>query len=409
MIRFKKRRNRLELVYEADWGGDRKWVEQELDRSSEVRIARVFRFSRDDIVIEANETEDDDDIFGPEESEDSYTFVLGTLEDGYFKIAGEKLNIEHDVYLAADLAISRRSFIASRNISIFGQIARLTSEDLYVGGAKPGAMPTSEFKTLLASFPTTELNLYANKKVARILRDYFETTTPAEKRFEDYLNKRDGKPRIHDIPDVYEFEVSKYEFIRDKIIELLRDEDSFSENEWRDLMLQFILLIFPKYVCVLRNVLVKDYYTSSKKSTNRYIDIALLDANGQIDIIEIKKPSGDTLVSARDYRGNYTPRKELSGTIMQAEKYLFHLSKWGVAGEADITKRQAALLPAGHKVKITNPKAIIISGRSNGLSAQQLFDFEVIKRKYANIVDILSYDDLLNRLSSIIEKFKRTA
>ncbi len=42
------------------------------------------------------------------------------------------------------------------------------------------------------------------------------------------------------------------------------------------------------------------------------------------------------------------------------------------------------------------------------LSLPQLFDFELIKRKYANIVDILSYDDLLSRLSKIIEKFRKT-
>lgn len=90
---------------------------------------------------------------------------------------------------------------------------------------------------------------------------------------------------------------------------------------------------------------------------------------------------------------------------MQAEKYLFNLSKWGVEGERDINKRQSAYLPDGLSVKITNPKAIVIAGRSNNLTAQQLLDFELIKRKYANIVDILSYDDLLFRLAKLIEKF----
>jgi hypothetical protein len=68
-----------------------------------------------------------------------------------------------------------------------------------------------------------------------------------------------------------------------------------------------------------------------------------------------------------------------------------------------INRRQAANLPAGLTMRIINPKAIVIAGRSNTLSAQQLFDFELIKRKYANMVDILSYDDLLNRFSGIIE------
>src|SRR6266852_3824937 len=54
----------------------------------------------------------------------------------------------------------------------------------------------------------------------------------------------------------------------------------------------------------------------------------------------------------------------------------------GVVGEADITNRQSPYLPNGFTLKITNPKAIVIAGRSNKLSVQQLFDFELIKRKY---------------------------
>jgi Shedu protein SduA, C-terminal len=409
MIEFAETQGRLELIYTAE-SDSSEWVEQKLQGSGEVRIARTFCFSEEDAIRKPDEAEDQNESDEIDETNGSYVFALGILEEGYFKIAGQKLGIVHDVYLAVDLPISRETFIAYRNISIFRQIARVTAEDIYVGGDKPDAMPISDFEKLLKSFPnSTELDRYADAKVARIVRDYFETTTPAEKKLEEYLNRRGREARIRDIPEVYQFESSKYEFIRDKIVELLEDESSFSENEWRDLMLQFILLIFPKYVCVLRNVLVKDFYTSPKKSKNRYIDIALIDANGNIDIIEIKKPWDNCLMSESNYRGNFTPRKELSGTIMQAEKYLFHLSKWGVTGEKDITSRQSSQLLPRLKVKITNPKAIVIAGRSNTLSAQQLFDFELVKRKYANIIDILSYDDLLGRLSSIIEKFKRTA
>jgi hypothetical protein len=403
MIRFRKNDDRLELIYEVDFGSDT-WVQEELDRSGTVAIRRAFYFSQSDL-IEKSETGSDEDI----EEGRPYFFTLGRLENGYFRIDGDKLGIDYDVYLSEGLRIDIGTFIANRGISVFRQIARVTAEPLHIGGDNPKSLPRSEFEKLLKTFPnSTELDHYARARVARILRDYFETTSPAEEKFEEYLRKHGGQPAIHDFADLYRLEVSKYEFIRDKVTELLNEQATFSENEWRDLMLHFILLIFPKYVAVLRNVLVKDYYSSSKPK-NRYIDIALIDANGNIDIIEIKKPFEDCLISVGAYRGNFTPRKELSGSIMQAEKYLFHLSKWGAAGEDDINRRQEANLPAGLKIKIMNPKAIVIAGRSNALSSQQLFDFELIKRKYSNIVDILSYDDLLNRLSSIIEKFKGVA
>lgn len=63
-------------------------------------------------------------------------------------------------------------------------------------------------------------------------------------------------------------------------------------------------------------------------------------------------------------------------------------------------------MPKNFQIHITNPAAIIIMGRKVGLSKEQLQDFEVIKRKYKNVVDIITYDDLLNRLNSIIEQLE---
>ena len=49
----------------------------------------------------------------------------------------------------------------------------------------------------------------------------------------------------------------------------------------------------------------------------------LVDAGGNVDIVEIKRPFADSLMSGGQYRGNHVPKQELSGTIMQMEKYIF--------------------------------------------------------------------------------------
>ena len=64
-------------------------------------------------------------------------------------------------------------------------------------------------------------------------------------------------------------------------------------------------------------------------------------------------------------------------------------------------------LPAGIEIKITNPGGIIIMGRGNNLTPNQKLDFEIVKRKYKNIADILTYDDLINRLECTIQQLKR--
>jgi hypothetical protein len=153
----------------------------------------------------------------------------------------------------------------------------------------------------------------------------------------------------------------------------------------------------------------------TRTTSDRFIDIALVDANGNLDVIEIKRPFDDILLSKTPYRDNFVPTKDLSGTIMQAEKYLFHLSKWGVAGEAKLTKRYGRQLPPGMSIRITNPKALLILGRDRkpdrgmALGQRQTFDLEVIKRKYANMMDIITYDDLLRRLDNTVASLQRRA
>jgi len=81
----------------------------------------------------------------------------------------------------------------------------------------------------------------------------------------------------------------------------------------------------------------------------------------------------------------------------------------GKTGEDVLTERYQGEFPEGFKIRITNPSGIIIMGRDNNLSPAQLQNFEVVKRKYTNIVDIITYDDLLRRLEFIFKYYKQLA
>jgi len=48
-------------------------------------------------------------------------------------------------------------------------------------------------------------------------------------------------------------------------------------------------------------------------------------------------------------------------------------------------------------------------GRDNNLGHDQRQDFEVVKRKYKNVIDIITYDDLLRRLDFIIKQLDANA
>ena len=66
-------------------------------------------------------------------------------------------------------------------------------------------------------------------------------------------------------------------------------------------------------------------------------------------------------------------------------------------------------------IRITNPKALLILGRdrrhdgSISFDQRQTFDLEVIRRKYANMMDIVTYDDLLRRLDNTIKSLQLRA
>lgn len=404
MVRFKITATGVDLEYEGDQRGTNQWVWTELTANNVARISRVFLFELTDLQNHPTPTEDFDNYV--------YRFRFGTFVDHYVKIPARVVGIKNDLLISRDVTLERAIFAAERHVSIFGRLSELLehSDPIVIGGEHPNAIPQDVFEELIKKFPNTyELDRYADARVHTILSEYLDGMKDARGRYETYLNRKKTSVTSAtklDLTVLKKLEIEKYVLIRDMINDALATKQDLSEGEWQQLMLSFLLLLFPKYIKVLEKVTIHDYYSDPTKKTNRYIDIGLVDANGNLDVIELKKPFDDKILRKSLYRGNSIPTSELSGSIMQAEKYLFHLSKWGIKGEETLTAKYAAELPAGVKIRISNPKAIIIVGRDQiggtEMTGSQLLDFEVIKRKYANMMDIVTYDDLLRRLNNTI-------
>ncbi len=202
-----------------------------------------------------------------------------------------------------------------------------------------------------------------------------------------------------------ESELIKYRTILGKLIEMLNEENQYSEHQWQEEILQIVLLLYPKYIFVFREVPIHTRITEGIRE--RFLDFLLVDSNGNSDIIEIKKPFENAIMTKGVYRDNYIPLRELSGTVMQIEKYVYYLNRWSHDGEKFLTEKYKKELPYGFDIKITNPNGMIIMGRENNLSLEQKRDFEVVKRKYKNVIDIITYDSLVERLKTTIEQIKK--
>jgi hypothetical protein len=400
VIKFTERGNQLLLIYQSDLYNDARWIDEKLQQDGDVTLRRTFTFSSADLVTQDAPSDEVDD--------GERIFVIGVLEDGYYKISKDILGLKHDLLLDGDMKIAARTFIAHRDISVFSKIDDLIEEPIIVGGSNESAIPLADFELLLKTFPTsTELTHYARTRITRVLKDYFGTISDAESQLNQHLNRKKKLPNQSRDTIVSNFELQKFEYVYAELESMLADADSYAEKNWQTKILELLLFVFPKYIAVLENVHIKDFYSNSNQVTDRYIDLMLVDANGSVDIIEVKKPFSNALLSRHRYRDNHTPRKELAGSVMQAEKYLFHLNKWGRAGEQEIHNKRKGELPTEIELKITNPKAMILLGRDNDFNGDQHFDFEIIRRKYANMLDIMTYDDLLRRVANIIEMMTR--
>lgn len=156
-------------------------------------------------------------------------------------------------------------------------------------------------------------------------------------------------------------------------------------------------LLYPKYIAGVREVVIKGVDRHEKRP-----DFLLVDANGYIDILEIKKPNVQILTKQSSYRNNYVPVRELAGAIQQIEKYIYCLNVWGTEGEKVLQKQLSEKLPNNVMPKVINPQGILLLGRSEQFNQQQKNDFELIKRQYKHIADIMTYDDLIQRIDNIL-------
>lgn len=373
------------------------YIINKLKDDGQIQLRGTFYFLKSDLYLTNGD-------FGEIDSNEPLKFVFAHKAGEYYKIDGRILLTNLSLFIHKEVKLSKEFFTAIKNISIFKKIDKIVNEDIYIGGEYISAISESDFIQLLKKFPNTyEIEKYVHARLGSILMNYFDSAVDTEKIYNSYMNKKVSKKGLDLSSYFKKSELAKYKTILQKLEGMLESEISYTEKQWQIEILQIILLLHPKYIRAFSGTSVRDTY--NKK--NRNLDFLLVDSIGSIDVVEIKRPFDNCIVTQRRYRDNYIPLRELSGTVMQIEKYIFYLNKWGKKGEDVLTARYKDNLPDNFKIKITNPSGIIIMGRENNLSTLQREDFEVIKRKYKNIIDIVTYDDLLKRLRFTIDQLQK--
>ena len=273
---------------------------------------------------------------------------------------------------------------------------------IYVDDGIENHLPGSAFLGLVEIFPNAyEVNKYVNARIAYLLSNYVEGVWKHKESYEKYLEKKETHFSLVDNQCIKLMGYEMYRKAFENLERMLADPEPYSEKVWQEKIYEIICVLYPKYIASFREIEIGNDGRHSKKP-----DFILVDSSGFVDLLEIKKPNNQKVVSSTEYRNNYVAGRDLEGAIVQIEKYVYILNHEGEARAKKIRDKIAGGLPAGLEIKVVNPQGILLLGRSRGLTKEQLFDFEIIKRQHKNIVDIMTYDDLLNRLKNILKQME---
>jgi hypothetical protein len=382
------------------------WIKEAIDRRPYITLKKTFTFWKDLLIAEKETSDKEEDEFPDFDEFETTTFLFAILTGDYYKVVRGIVVDKFDIYFHKSLLVTADYFVADSNVSVFKVIGNIYNGDIYIGGGKSESLSAEAFDNLLKLFPTNyERKKYIEARISSVFRNYFDNVKDAEKTYQKYVDKKLTNKGNNLSKAFREYEIAKYNIILDKLKAMLLHEIDYSEHQWQEEILQIALLLYPKYVFVFREVPVYSKYTDGIKEKS--LDFLLVDSNGNTDIIEIKKPFENAIMTKGVYRDNFIPLRELSGTVMQVEKYVYYLNRWSEEGEKHLTNKYKDVIPEGFSIKITNPSGIIIMGRENNLSTEQKRDFEVVKRKYKNVVDIITYDSLIERLETTIKQMKK--
>ena len=119
--------------------------------------------------------------------------------------------------------------------------------------------------------------------------------------------------KVAENEDYYaKIELAQFTIAYDMLKEMLSRADSISESQWQEQIHKILKLLYPKYIFCTRELMFKGVDGYDKKP-----DFILVDANGFIDVLEIKKANVSILTKQASYRHNYVPVREFSGMVQQ--------------------------------------------------------------------------------------------
>ena len=378
------------------------WLTQILDSKDDTVTIKSFKFKKTDIV-------------NCKDSENNCViFKIGAIIDDYIIFSKRILDTSAKVFFDKSIKLRKELFfysMGSDSINYFKEISQMlpNKNEFYIGGSKAD-ISIDAFELLIKKFPNQhEQTLYVKSRIFHILENYFEIPINHQSNYDEYMNNKYEVVREpKSFTQINRYEIDKFKLVLEKLNFMMNNMEKYSEKLWQIEIAKIILLLFPKYIAYVDEIKINIPQGKSTKTSERF-DFLLITSSGNVDILEIKKPNTSSIISSTTDRDNYYPTNFLSKTIMQTEKYLYHLNMLGYDAGQILMKSKKVKNKISSKIilEVINPKGLVILGNEKDFTKQQIYDLEVIKKMYANVLEIITYDDLIKRLNNTINALRK--
>ena len=318
--------------------------------------------------------------------EDTMSFCIGTIKGNFIEINRDVIGTDHRFYFSKNISLKQNMFIAAYNISILRKIDQVLDNDFYVveGNERHNGVPIEAYNNLIKHFPkSAELTHYTHSRISNLLKEWIPECDKYQVIYDKFIENKSkslvNEKRIYLSKSNIEIELAQFSIARDELNEMLLNSKGIIEKVWQEKIHGILNLLYPQYIYSTREI----YFNGIDKN-DKQPDFILVDTNGFVDILEIKKPDVQLITKQASYRNNYVPVREFSGAVQQMEKYIFCLSSIEKSQEQVINKLKAKLEEdtlSEIEPKIVSPKGILLLGRSNEFNTQQKRDFEIILLK----------------------------
>jgi|GEM_PF-525371 len=337
--------------------------------------------------------------------DDSLDFLVGLpTDDGKYILLDQSVfRTSHRFLFDSKTNFSYKLFCKNK-VSAIRALSSVAQSDIYIDlpehyKYEENHLLLEQYEAFVSKMVTPyEVRLYKNSCAEIAASQFLNINTSFAKKYERYTGKKYRASPHRDVlsKEYLSARVQELEQQRNLLQAALNRQDE-PEDYWQQAIADLIPLLYPKYLYVFE----KFEFESLGKT--KIPDFIAIDNDGNVDVIEIKKANIGNIL--RKYRDNYVPISEVSCACTQIEHYIFRMMSNKENVEKKIEEKYRSEI-GSLKIHIINPQGILIAGTSQNLSEEEKRDFEVAKRMHKHIYDIITYDQLIERLQNTINAYR---